>query len=299
MIGKFQIVWSSSSSPKPAPPTVNSVSTPAKTSYAIPIRAPVPLPAVFAIPPTPAAPSTITVAKPSSPLLPPASISRTPSPSPSDSSYASSRNQSRSCSMPTGSSSRGSHRGTGSTSSNGSSESEQSSQQLLTPQTRPPSVDPFTSEKSSKSVTPTQRGRTSPVPTPMPSSATPTVTPYDGGNVTVLGGGVKLGGISRPSSVMSNGRNGDRSRSPSVSLASRALSSALGPNGQPATRKTRTRRRIMPTYLGHLQPGVGGPMGTSFVPAIQSGWQGVGVGVAPPPIPAMSRPLGQLRVSSI
>ncbi|KAK1922568.1 hypothetical protein DB88DRAFT_466565 [Papiliotrema laurentii] len=303
--GKYQIIWSSSSSPKPAPPTVrDAVPTPSRPSHAIPIRAPVPLPAVFAIPPTPATGDATAV---EAPLLPSVAISRSPSPSASDASsgYRSgsptTKNQSRTSSNPTSISSRGSHRGTGSTSSNGSSESETSAQQLLTPKSRPPSVDPFASDKSNKSVTPTQRGRDSSPPNVRdPATSTPTVTPYDGGNVTVLGGGVKLGGISRPSSVMSVGRNGnDRSRSPSISLASRALTSALGPNGQPTGRKTRTRRRIMPTYLGHLgQPGVGGPMG-AFVPAIQPGWQGVGVGMAPPPISAMTRPLGQPRVTTI
>ncbi|WVQ81516.1 hypothetical protein IAT38_003640 [Cryptococcus sp. DSM 104549] len=149
-----------------------------------------------------------------------------------------------------------------------------------------------------------------------PRVPTPTVTPYDGGNVTVLGGGVKLGGGggsasggpgSRGSSAHGSHRNPlDRSRSPSISLASRALNTALGPNSGPGGegRKQRTRRRIMPTYLGHLgQPGVGGPvMGAfgQFAGNVSPGGgmsmggmgmggmgyqQHVGVGVAPPPIP--------------
>jgi hypothetical protein len=109
----------------------------------------------------------------------------------------------------------------------------------------------------------------------------PTVTPYDGGNVTVLGGGVKLGGAgagsgtaSRTGSVMSQHRIPyDRARSPSISLASRALNTALSPNeggpqmggGGGGGRKPRTRRRIMPTYLGYVgQPGVGGPVPHAF-----------------------------------
>ncbi|WVN87871.1 uncharacterized protein L203_103068 [Cryptococcus depauperatus CBS 7841] len=128
-----------------------------------------------------------------------------------------------------------------------------------------------------------------------PRVPSPSVTPYDGGNVTVLGGGVKLGGSgqSRASSTHSNQRTPiDRSRSPSISVASRALNTALGPNGE--TRKQRTRRRIMPTYLGHLgQSGVGGPVMGAFQYGgnISPGGMGygfaqqhVGVGVAPPAI---------------
>ncbi|WWC64076.1 uncharacterized protein I303_106683 [Kwoniella dejecticola CBS 10117] len=224
-----------------------------------------------------------------------------------------------------------SHRGTGSTSSMGSSgslsDSNSGHTQLLTPSSRPNSADPFGSripalslkekgdhkekEKTRKSD---PRGRTPSPPndgstthgnenvtpntenTLTPSSTvnhpTPSVTPYDGGNVTVLGGGVKLGGLSRPSSVMSHR---SRSRSPSISLASRALNTATteGSGG----RKQRTRRRIMPTYLGHLNSGVGGPiMGvfTQFNPntpasanthALTPNKGGsVGVGVSPPPV---------------
>ncbi len=216
---------------------------------------------------------------------------------------------------------RGSHRSTSSTASS-VSETNSGHTQLLTPASRPGSADPFVmpafpGREGRKGHTPNPavtRGRTpspdSPRDSVTPStvtSVTPTVTPYDGGNVTVLGGGVKLGGSSRPSSVMSTSRMPlDRSRSPSVSIASRALSTAIGPNSIPSStgappsspRKARTRRRIMPTYLGHLgQPGVGGPiMGvfSQFVGKGQSGYgpssgqawghnqPGVGVGMAPP-----------------
>ena len=260
----------------------------------------------------------------SSPLLPSVSLSRSGSPSHSDisSGYESAASNngdyhSRSSTNATSFQSKISHRGTGSTSSTSSAASEMSGAQLLTPSSRPPSVDPFCDAESSKSPTPTgpQRGRSTSPSQSTPrelSSATPnattapipTVTPYDGGNVTVMGGGVKLGGGSRPASAMALGRTGlDRSRSPSISLASRALTSALGPNGQPTQRKARTRRRIMPTYLGHLnQPGVGGPIMGPFgqFPAAAPPWQGVGVGMGPPPIPGMLRPLtGNPRVSSI
>jgi hypothetical protein len=259
----------------------------------------------------------------SSPLLPAVSLSRSDSPSHSEisSGYESTPSHtgdyhSRSSTNATSIQSKISHRGTASTSSTSSAASEMSGAQLLTPGSRPPSVDPFSDDQSSKSPTPTgpQRGRsTSPsqatprelssaTPSTAPSAA-PTVTPYDGGNVTVMGGGVKLGGGSRPASAMALGRTGlDRSRSPSISLASRALTSALGPNGQPNQRKARTRRRIMPTYLGHLnQPGVGGPIMGPFgqFPAAPP-WQGVGVGMGPPPIPGMPRPLtGNPRVSTL
>lgn len=65
----------------------------------------------------------------------------------------------------------------------------------------------------------------------------------------------------------------------------------MGPNGE--GRKQRTRRRIMPTYLGHLgQPGVGGPaMGVFYGGSVSPGgmgfgpgYQHVGVGVSPPPV---------------
>ncbi|WVF65576.1 hypothetical protein IAT40_000306 [Kwoniella sp. CBS 6097] len=239
--------------------------------------------------------------------------------------------------------------------------------QLLTPGSRPNSADPFTVPSLSllkerkddklRKITPPahslSRGRT---PSPNPGSgsgavsdgqtatpstettiapsptatsvSTPTVTPYDGGNVTVLGGGVKLGGSSRPSSVLSSRSSHDRSRSPSISLASRALNTAVGPNsnsdgsgsstttssGQP--RKQRTRRRIMPTYLGHLgQPGVGGPImgvfgqfaGAPGAPASASGagqktpstpatvtGGHVGVGVSPPVVGRVPVPMPRM-----
>ncbi|WVQ93242.1 hypothetical protein IAU59_000307 [Kwoniella sp. CBS 9459] len=255
--------------------------------------------------------------------------------------------------------SRASHRGSESTSSVASSVSDSNSghTQLLTPASRPNSADPFTvpalsllkekkDDKSRKITPPSQqasaRGRTpSPNPgtasdgqtatpstettvAPSPSAtsvSTPTVTPYDGGNVTVLGGGVKLGGSSRPSSVLSSRSSHDRSRSPSISLASRALNTAVGPNsnsdgsssgsgsGQP--RKQRTRRRIMPTYLGHLgQPGVGGPImgvfgqfaGAGPTPngsagGAQKGHVGgghVGVGVSPPVVGRVPVPMPRM-----
>ncbi|ODN95727.1 hypothetical protein L198_04345 [Cryptococcus wingfieldii CBS 7118] len=235
------------------------------------------------------------------------------------------------------SASRTSHRGSESQSSISSSVSDSNSghTQLLTPATRPSTADPFTvsivplresfrqesvdvfgdresSEKLKTTPISQSRGRASPnalcesnvqpaTPTTentiTPRVPTPTVTPYDGGNVTVLGGGIKLGGgagsHSRSSSVQSSHRTPiDRTRSPSVSFASRALSSATGPNGEP--RKQRTRRRIMPTYLGHLgQPGVGGPVMGAFNGVVSPGTSGgmgygfgahVGVGVSPPQV---------------
>lgn len=207
------------------------------------------------------------------------------------------------------------------------SDSNSGATQLLTPASRPGSADPFTAAANAsiddKTPTPgTLRGRDpSPMsrqqvtPTAPGKVATPSVTPYDGGNVTVLGGGVKLGGGaggppgSRPVSVVSQHRMPmmDRSRSPSVSIASRALNSALTPGemGNGGGRKPRTRRRIMPTYLGYVgQPGVGGPASPAFQPLMlpkggsgqpgqaqpqqmgqQAGWQpslGVGMGIRTP-----------------
>ncbi|WWD21133.1 hypothetical protein CI109_105614 [Kwoniella shandongensis] len=388
----FHIVWQAAAtshlSPPTTAPTTQPLLTPARASHAIPIRAPT----VFAIPPTPAAPSPATVSthdiheSSSSDLLPAfASLglghapggpgNRQPS-GWSSSDAASSRStsvseseHSRSVSglsvdsvdhqhdhdhndehdIHSKSPSRASHRGSESLSSVASSVSDSNSghSQLLTPGSRPGSADPFGAallslpmkgheasrerDVRSRKITPPMlslpRGRT-PSPgtpdgqsitpntdntiTPSPSAPTPTVTPYDGGNVTVLGGGVKLGGsASRTTSVHSGSRTPvDRSRSPSISLASRALSSALGPNsngegtattisGGGGQRKQRTRRRIMPTYLGHLgQPGVGGPIMGVFgqfagkpsqsPPSNAFGGYGhVGVGVAPPPITSM------------
>lgn len=187
----------------------------------------------------------------------------------------------------------------------------------LKPRGRTPSPDtPHANQR--QSVTPTTVTGATPAPSAAPST-TPTVTPYDGGNVTVLGGGVRLGGSSRPSSVMSSHRNPiDRSRSPSISLASRALNSAVGPNSTGGPRKQRTRRRIMPTYLGSIhQPGVGGPIngvfsqfiggqppqGQTFGNGQQQAvspqmWQGpmapgMGMGMGMPGTPNMPRPTTQ------
>jgi len=178
---------------------------------------------------------------------------------------------------------RAAHAGSDSTSSVDSNISDTNSgvSQLLTPGSRPGSADVFQTDmvkvaergRTPSPNTPHVRARENKTPntvtgaTPAPtSSTTPTITPYDGGNVTVLGGGVKLGGGSRPSSVMSGHRTPmDRDRSPSISLASRALGNAIGPQTTGGMRKPRTRRRIMPTYLGSLhQPGVGGPINGVF-----------------------------------
>jgi hypothetical protein len=180
------------------------------------------------------------------------------------------------------------HKGQGSTSSTASDSSDTGSQQLLTPASRPGSADLFPEDKDE------HRGRD-----PSPTRNEPTVTPYDGGNVTVLGGGTKLGG-SRPSSVMSH-----RTRSPSISVASRALNPAVGSNangGGMRKQRSRAPRRIVPTHLGQFsQPGIGGPMMSAFTPpplkhqpGVAFGqWPqpgpgvGVGVGVAPPPVGGM------------
>jgi hypothetical protein len=181
------------------------------------------------------------------------------------------------------------HAGSDSTSSVDSNLSDTNSgvSQLLTPGSRPGSADVFLSDMTKIAIgdetrirgrtpspnTPHVRERQHKTPATVTgatpahtASTTPTITPYDGGNVTVLGGGVKLGGGSRPSSVMSANRTPmDRDRSPSISLASRALNSAIGPHTTGGMRKPRTRRRIMPTYLGSLhQPGVGGPINGVF-----------------------------------
>ncbi|ORY24752.1 hypothetical protein BCR39DRAFT_545770 [Naematelia encephala] len=289
-----------------APLLVPESNTPSRPSHAIAIRAP----SVYAIPPTPAAPQTEMDMRPSHrtsapTLLPAVAIDQMESymprlqgprgPSPISSQISNDddvENHSRQFSSTSSSSDPPkSHRRsvTGSTSSVASSLSDTNSglSQLLTPAARSPASDPFTlpdskSTPNSVSTAGTVRGRTpSPSNTPAP---TPTVTPYDGGNVTVLGGGVKLGGggggvgggaSSRASSVISSSRTPiDRSRSPSISLASRALNTALGPNANgTGSRKVRTRRRIMPTYLGpNGQPGVGGPFGP-FAGKIQPGGQ--------------------------
>ena len=360
-IEPFRTIWQVAPTSKAELSTTQSAMTPARPSHAIPIRAP----AVFQIPPTPAA-NTIDQNNdimqdppraPSPSLLPAAYIVhsrsssadtslRTPSPvssefsntSESESFQSHSRVSSNPSSLMTNltkpPSRASSHRGTGSTSSIASSTSDSNSgaSQLLTPTFRPSSAEPFKTNpvlqgpegiKPHALVNAVSRGRSPSPNTPRDSispstvnSITPTVTPYDGGNVTVLGGGVKLGTSSRASSVMSATRSPiDRSRSPSISFASRALNTALSPNsgaGTPGSpRKPRTRRRIMPTYLGHLgQPGVGGPiMGVfgQFAGKVQPGtygpppgavWPhvqpGVGVGVAPPP---MIGGMGMRRIS--
>ena len=345
----FRTIWQAAPIKNISEPNVSQAPaiTPARPSHAIPIRAP----ALFQIPPTPAAGAANQDSStmhdppraPSPSLLPAAFIVhsrsssadmsiRTPSPVSSEFSDTESyQNHSRanSTGLPNPPS-RASHRGPGSTSSIASSTSNADSghTHLLTPASRPGSTDPFLipalPDRDGKGYTPTptfHRGRTPSPNTPHHSitpstitSATPTVTPYDGGNVTVLGGGVKLGGSSRPSSVMSTSRSPlDRSRSPSISLASRALNTALSPKNAGSTptspRKPRTRRRIMPTYLGHLgQPGVGGPiMGVfsqfvgkaqpgTYGPSQGQGWghgqPGVGMGMAPPQMVGMGmRPM--------
>ncbi|KAL7421365.1 hypothetical protein Q5752_004250 [Cryptotrichosporon argae] len=261
-----QTVWSG------AAPLEIKASTPARPSHAIPIRAP----SLQHIPPTPVAsdtPSCLSTAAPTttdsgsasaspveraSSTLPPA---RPVSPTPSDASSTASLSPS--------------HASTASDASN--------TYQLVTPST----------ESFALPALPDKRGRTPSATSATSSSsatdatkpAAPTVTPYDGGNVTVVGGGTKLGATpshSRASSLFGGSRGGGaRSRSPSISAGSRALGNAVGANsngagapGAPlAPRKTRTRRRIHPTYLGPFgQPGVGGPVPSAF-------------GYAPKPIP--------------
>ncbi|ORX39115.1 hypothetical protein BD324DRAFT_311814 [Kockovaella imperatae] len=333
----LQIIWQASTSPKliaPRPTASESSSTPnpTRTSHAIPIRAPVPLPSVFAIPPTPATQFTSQQVSLSTDLLPAAHFSRTPSPAHSEASsgYSSSTGRSDGFVSHQGTSqtsmgssddmtkppSRGSHRGSGSGSTSSIESDNSGPIQPITPDARPASADGFPPtllpEVNRDHIdSGTARGRDFSPLTPKEevsspgSTPTPTVTPYDGGNVTVLGGGVKLGGMSRPGSRTPH----DRSRSPSISLASRALSSAMGP-GQ-GNRKVRTRRRIMPTYLGHLgQPGVGGPiMGAFGMPPMPPGtWPttnapagtglGVGVGVGPPPVNPRGSGQGMPRMGS-
>ncbi|OCF41921.1 hypothetical protein I317_04223 [Kwoniella heveanensis CBS 569] len=190
-----------------------------------------------------------------------------------------------------------------------------------------PNSGPNGSVSDGQAITPGTETTIGPSPSATATSvSTPTVTPYDGGNVTVLGGGVKLGGSSRPSSVLSSRSSHDRSRSPSISLASRALNTAVGPNSNSdgsstssgssgLPRKQRTRRRIMPTYLGHLgQPGVGGPVMGVFgqfagagaatttasgtgqkTPSTPFGGPGhVGVGVSPPVVGRVPVPMPRM-----
>lgn len=217
----------------------------------------------------------------------------------------------------------GHNKGQDSTSSNSSDSSDTNSghTHLLTPASRPGSAELFGEVSAKRLESEAQRGRdpspstprggeAAKAPTPTTGgTAIPQVTPYDGGNVTVLGGGTKLGGggVSRSSSAMGM-RGHDRTRSPSVSIVSRALNTAVGPNSNggvplPASpRKQRTRRRIIPTHIGYFgQPGIGGPIMGAFGskppqpgaaagfgpwPHVQPGsGAGVGVGVGPPALP--------------
>ncbi|GMK55837.1 hypothetical protein CspeluHIS016_0208930 [Cutaneotrichosporon spelunceum] len=277
-----QLIWQGT--PNVASPVAEKTSPLAVTplrSKAIPIRAP----GLMNIPPTPSpAPSSTSVS--SAPVVP-----HSPSPVyPSEfraPSHPSSTAGAGSSHMRTASARSGpGHKVQASTSSTGSDSSDTGSQQLLTPASRPGSADLFPEDKEE------QRGRDT-----SPARNEPTVTPYDGGNVTVLGGGTKLGG-SRPSSVMSH-----RTRSPSISVAARALGTAVGTNANGGTmRKQRSRnmRRITPVYVGGIaQQGIGGPMVSAFTPPLKhqpgmSYWPhgqpvapGVGVGVAPPPVGSM------------
>lgn len=306
-----QVIWQATAAKDSAEGA--STFTPARQSYAIPIRAPT----VYQIPPTPSQ----LVERSSSPsLLPAASIDFSAAPSALGHSAFSTpesdvevtnggahtdpasyggeplpRLEFRRSRETNNGRARSGHSGSHSTSSVDSSVSDANSgvSQLMTPGSRPASADIFESIEARlvatepgkgkargrtpspdtphasqrQSVTPSTVTGATPAPGPGAApSTTPTVTPYDGGNVTVLGGGVRLGGSSRPSSVMSSHRTPiDRSRSPSISLASRALNSAVGPNSAGGPRKQRTRRRIMPTYLGSIhQPGVGGPINGVF-----------------------------------
>lgn len=290
----FQVVWQAAPAPRQVTSPLAST-TPGMRSRAIPIRAP----ALLRIPASPSPASSVASDLPG--LLPAADIvDSVPSHGRSSSGDFIRRDQT----SPTHTGFARAHKGKqSSTSSNSSDSSDTNSHtQLLTPGSRPGSADLFPEPKVKPSVEDTPRGRD------RSPAAEPTVTPYDGGNVTVLGGGTKLGG-SRPPSVMSS--RGDRTRSPSVSIASRALLTAVGPNsnGAPGSpRKPRTRRRIIPTHIGYFgQPGIGAPMlasfgshkhqpGQPYWPQGQPGagvGVGVGVGVAPPPVgmPMPSMPM--------
>jgi hypothetical protein len=121
-------------------------------------------------------------------------------------------------------------------------------------------------------------------PAPPAGSTTPTILGYDNGNVTVIGGGVRLGAPSRPPSAAAH-----RTRSPSISVASRALNTAIGPTSAGGGRSKRTRRRINPTYLGsHTQPGMNGPV----MNAQQPGQPGSVFWPAPPAFQSMRMPPG-------
>ncbi|KAL1407614.1 hypothetical protein Q8F55_007047 [Vanrija albida] len=318
----FQVVWQAAPTAEVAtsdPSTSPAAPTPLRVSKAIPIRAP-----------TLNAPSTLMQS-----LLAAADPSRTPSPSLLPAADISprrvhSRNSSGDVEHRRGAHSRnsshafsaraGHNKGQDSTSSNSSDSSDTNSghTHLLTPASRPGSADLFGEVSAKRLESEAQRGR-DPSPstprgadapktgTPTPGATIPQVTPYDGGNVTVLGGGTKLGGgVSRSSSAMGM-RGHDRTRSPSVSIVSRALNTAVGPNSNggvplPASpRKQRTRRRIIPTHIGYFgQPGIGGPIMGAFgskppQPGAaggfgpwshgQPGGAGVGVGVGPPALP--------------
>lgn len=303
-VESFQVIWQAA----PAAPSSEVTSPPASTtplrqSKAIPIRAPT----LVNIPPTPSTPTSITQSmaalttrSPSPGLLPAVDLS---SPRSQGHKRTTESRDYGSISLsqfrPNG------HKGTDSTSSHSSDSSDTNTNtQLLTPASRPGSADLFPEHNGEASLKrdeeETPRGERETTPEDHPSRrgtpvTTPSVIPYDGGNVTVLGGGTKLGGSRPPSSM---GSRHDRTRSPSVSIASRALSNAVGPNsnggasspGSP--RKHRPRRRIMPTHLGYFgQPGIGAPvMGAFGMQSIKTGqpgfaWPhggGVGVGIAPP-----------------
>ncbi|CAK9781686.1 hypothetical protein CC85DRAFT_310040 [Cutaneotrichosporon oleaginosum] len=275
----YHVIWQAT--PNIASPAAEMTSPAAVTplrSKAIPIRAPT----LMNIPPTPSpVPSAASVS--SAPIVPhsPSPVYPTEAYAPRTTAADVRPPHSRHASTRSGPG----HKGQGSTSSTASDSSDTGSQQLLTPASRPGSADLFPEDKE-------ERGRD-----PSPARNEPTVTPYDGGNVTVLGGGTKLGG-SRPSSVMSH-----RTRSPSISVASRALNPAVGSNangGNMRKQRSRAPRRIQPTLLSQFsQPGIGGPMINAFTPPLkhqpgmqfwphgQPGAPGVGVGVAPPPVGGM------------
>lgn len=303
----FHVIWQAAPAATSAPADASPHVTPVRASKAIPIRAP----SLLAFPPS----RSDGVRSPSPHLLSAGNSPSRPSLSRQDGDLMRPSSRNVSFTRPNG------HKGSDSTSSRSSDSSDTNSNshtQLLTPASRPGSADLLPSDKNEQNSENeeeqhTKRGRTTSPPTDRPSSANsngPTVTPYDGGNVTVLGGGTKLGG-SRPSSVY--GSRLDRTRSPSVSIASRALGNAVGPNSNGGTaaaaspRKQRTRRRIIPTHIGYFgQPGVGAPMMGAFgmnQPKPYSwphgqpggpGLGGVGVGVSPPPVAAM--PLGIKRI---
>lgn len=306
-VESFHVIWQAAPTASSAPAESSPHVTPVRTSKAIPIRAP----SLLAFPPT----RSEGTRSPSPHLLSANNSPSRPSSTQQDGDLMRHSSRNVSFTRPNG------HKGSDSTSSRSSDSSDTNSNshtQLLTPASRPGSADLLPSDKneqvSENEEEHAKRGRTTSPTQTRPSSANsngPTVTPYDGGNVTVLGGGTKLGG-SRPSSVY--GSRLDRTRSPSVSIASRALGNAVGPNSNggtattaATTRKQRTRRRIIPTHIGYFgQPGVGAPMMGAFgmnQPKPYSwphgqpggpGLGGVGVGVSPPPVNGM--PIGIKRI---